>query len=138
MWLYVTAMLIKTVVLWNIFVLQVKVDIGQERRIFRAAFFGNLDPSVTEDDIMSFLEEKLGEGCVSKIRLAKHEDGVSREFAHVDFRESSIRDKALLELNGLELKGIRCNVVFFVLNACVTDLHVVKVIIFHVNIQANL
>jgi len=84
---------------------EVKVDIGQERRIFRAAFFGNLDPSVTDTELQTFLEGLLGEGTVSKVRLAKNESGASRGFAHVDFTESQVRDRALVETNGLELQG---------------------------------
>ena len=92
----------------------VKVDIGQERRIFRAAFFGNLDLSVTEDELQEHIETilksndddiKNSDNAVTKVRLAKTEDGSSRGFAHVDFRESSMRDRALLELNGVELNG---------------------------------
>jgi polyadenylate-binding protein len=84
---------------------EVKVDIGQERRIFRSAFFGNLELTVTDEELKEFLENMMGAGSVTKVRLAKNEDGASRGFAHVDFKESSMRDRALAETNGLELKG---------------------------------
>ena len=85
----------------------IKVDIGQERRIFRAAFIGNLDPSVTEDELKLFLESKIGTNVITKIQLSKDpaNTGGSRGFAHVDFKESALRDKALADLNGIEFKG---------------------------------
>ena len=90
---------------------EIKVDIGRERRMFRASFFGNLDANVTEEDLQSLIENSLvatedaPAAVVTKIHLAKNEDGNSRGFAHVDFKESSMRDRALVELNGMELHG---------------------------------
>ena len=84
---------------------ELKIDIGQERRIFRAAFIGNLDPTVTESELQTFLEEKISKELIVKIRLSKSDAGTSRGFAHVDFKDGATRDKALIDLNGLELKG---------------------------------
>lgn len=84
---------------------EVKIDRAQERRIFRSSFYGNLDPSVTGEALQEFLEEKLGKGTVSKVRLAQNDNGESRGFAHVDFIDSAVRDRALVETNGVELHG---------------------------------
>lgn len=68
-------------------------------------FVGGITGDVTEDSISALFAGKLGQDCVARVRFAKAIDGTFRGFAHVDFSSEEIRNKALAELQGIELNG---------------------------------
>lgn len=69
-------------------------------------YVGNLDFSVTEDDLRQVFSEQ---GDVGGVSLVVGPDGRSRGFAFVTMLEKSSADKCM-ELDGLDLKGRNINV----------------------------
>ena len=58
-----------------------------------------------ESDIAQLVEEKFGKENIVKVRLPRELDGRSRGFCHVEFITGAMRETAITELNGHELKG---------------------------------
>jgi len=83
----------------------VKVDVTREKRIVRAAYFGNLSMEVTEENIKALVEERFGKESVVKVRLPKDVDGNSRGFGHVEFTSNALREQCIAELDGIEMGG---------------------------------
>lgn len=69
-------------------------------------FMGNLDFNIADSDVMALCDEILGEGIVSRVRIATDRDtGRSRGFGHLDFETQEEADSALEKLAGAELAG---------------------------------
>jgi len=82
-----------------------KIEVAQERRILRAVYVGNLASDVTEEDLLQLVQTKFGAENILKVRLAKDVDGRVKGFGHIEFNTAAIRDQAINDLNGAELKG---------------------------------
>lgn len=74
-----------------------------------SAFIGNLDFSISEDDLEGIVKNRLGEDVLVKARLVRV-DGRSRGYGHIDFGSSVDVDAAILSLNGMDLLGRVINV----------------------------
>mmetsp|Transcript_19008 Transcript_19008/g.31815 ORF Transcript_19008/g.31815 Transcript_19008/m.31815 type:complete len:361 (+) Transcript_19008:47-1129(+) len=69
-------------------------------------FLGNLAWEVNQELIEEMLDDVLGPGLFHQVRVAvDRETGRSRGFAHVDFKDAESAERALVELNGLEVLG---------------------------------
>ena len=84
---------------------ELKVNLAQEKRILRAAYFGNLSMDVTEEDISELVEEKYGKDNIVKVRIPREGDERSKGFGHVEFTTNALREQAISDLNGVSLKG---------------------------------
>jgi len=74
----------------------------------KSIFVGNLDFSVTEDQIRSLFEPH---GAVERVTIMTDRDtGRSRGFAFVEMTNSGDADKAIAALNGANLSGRALNV----------------------------
>ncbi len=69
-------------------------------------FIGNIAWDVSQDLLQNMLDDVLGPGQYSQVRVAvDRESGRPRGFAHVDFRDEAKMQRALSELDGIELMG---------------------------------
>lgn len=67
-------------------------------------FVGNLSWGVTPELLEEMLTDVLGENSYIEARLARDpSSGNHRGFAHVDFRDEATAERAIQELNGMEL-----------------------------------
>jgi cold-inducible RNA-binding protein len=74
----------------------------------KSIFVGNLDFSVTEDQLRSLFE---GHGAVERVTIMTDRDtGRSRGFAFVEMGNSGEADQAINTLNGTNLNGRALNV----------------------------
>lgn len=71
-----------------------------------SVFIGNLDFSVENDEVVSLCDSVLGEGFVTRVRIAiDRNTGRSRGFGHLDFATEEDAATALEKLAGTELAG---------------------------------
>lgn len=71
-----------------------------------SVFIGNLAWSVNDELIKEMVDDILGQGLYTKVRLAfDRETGRSKGFGHIDFKDAASADRAIAELNGLEVMG---------------------------------
>ncbi|KAL3938510.1 MAG: hypothetical protein SGARI_001717 [Bacillariaceae sp.] len=70
-------------------------------------YVGNIAFQSTEDDVRELFEEM---GDVGDVSLVRDDLGRNRGFGFVTMREKAAGDKALEELNGVELNGRNLNV----------------------------
>jgi nucleolin len=69
-------------------------------------FLGNLAWEVTPELVEEMLDDVLGPNLFLQVRLATdRETGRPRGFGHVDFKDAESAERALVELNGLEVMG---------------------------------
>lgn len=69
-------------------------------------FVGNIDHAVTQEDMMMMCNEVLGEGKVTKIRLATdRETGRPRGFGHVEFVNQEEAIAAIDKLSAVDFGG---------------------------------
>ena len=69
-------------------------------------FIGNLAWGVSQELIEDMLTDVLGPDSFLQVRLATdRETGRLRGFGHVDFKDAESAEKALVELDGMELLG---------------------------------
>lgn len=83
----------------------IKPDVAQEKRILRAAYVGNLAHDITEEEVLELFVSRYGAENVIKVRLPKDNEGRVKGFGHVEFVTSALRETAIAEMNGYELKG---------------------------------
>jgi len=71
-----------------------------------SVFIGNLAWDMTPDLVEEMLNDVLGPGLHKKVRLAvDRETGRSRGFGHIDFKDEESCQRAISELNGMEVLG---------------------------------
>lgn len=69
-----------------------------------SVFLGNLAWDVTEDLLKEMLDDVVGKGTYSTVRLAvDRESGRPKGYAHVDFNDAQSAGRAVAELNNLEV-----------------------------------
>ncbi len=69
-----------------------------------SVFLGNLAWDVTEDLLKEMLDDVVGKGSYSTVRLAVDRDsGRPKGYAHVDFNNAEFAERAVSELNNLEV-----------------------------------
>jgi nucleolin len=90
----------------------IRVDKAQRREDRPAreqkpsVYIGNLSWDVNEDLVKEMVDDVLGEGLYTSVRLAlDRETGRHRGFGYVDFPDDETADRAVAELAGLEVMG---------------------------------
>lgn len=69
-----------------------------------SVFLGNLAWDVTEELLKEMLDDVVGKGTYSTVRLAVDRDsGRPKGYAHVDFNDAESAERAVAELNNLEV-----------------------------------
>ena len=69
-------------------------------------FLGNLAWDVTTELVEDMINDVLGPGLFSQVRLAvERETGKMRGFGHVDFNDAASAERAVNELNGMQVMG---------------------------------
>eukprot|EP01038_Epipyxis_sp_PR26KG_P005565 gene5565-7687_t len=69
-------------------------------------FLGNLAWDASQEIIEDMINDVLGPGLFSRVRLAMdRETGRPKGFGHIDFKDAESAERAIVELNGLELLG---------------------------------
>ena len=70
----------------------------------RSVYLNNLDYSLNEEEIYNMCEDILGYDLVDRIKIAYDKrTGRPRGFGHVEFKDPDTVERALAELNGLEV-----------------------------------
>mmetsp|Transcript_12326 Transcript_12326/g.16938 ORF Transcript_12326/g.16938 Transcript_12326/m.16938 type:complete len:349 (+) Transcript_12326:44-1090(+) len=78
-----------------------------------SVFIGNLAWNVSQEMAEEMLTDVLGAGSYSRVRLATdRETGRARGFGHIDFKDAASAERAIAELNGLEVCGRQLRVDF--------------------------
>ena len=78
----------------------------QQRNNQNTVFLGNLSWDVTEELLEDMLNDLLGPDQFEKVRMSVDRDtGRMKGYAHVDFVDESGVERAITELNGIELLG---------------------------------
>eukprot|EP01041_Mallomonas_annulata_P009332 gene9332-19374_t len=71
-----------------------------------SVFIGNLAWDMTSELVEEMVNDVLGNGLYKKVRLAvDRETGRSRGFGHIDFKDDESAQRAISELNGMEVLG---------------------------------
>jgi cleavage stimulation factor subunit 2 len=71
-----------------------------------SVFLGNLAWDVTKEIVEDMLNDIVGPGSFTRVRLAvDRETGRPRGFGHIDFKDSETAERAIVELNGMEVMG---------------------------------
>lgn len=71
-----------------------------------SVFLGNLPWETTQQLVEEMVNDILGPGLFTTVRLATdRETGRTRGFGHIDFKDQDSADRAVMELNGLEVMG---------------------------------
>eukprot|EP01036_Dinobryon_divergens_P025804 gene25804-34391_t len=71
-----------------------------------SVFIGNLAWDMTQEMAEEMLNDVLGPQSYSRVRLATdRETGRPRGFGHIDFKDAATAERAITELNGLEVLG---------------------------------
>lgn len=71
-----------------------------------SVFIGNLAWDMTQEMAEEMLSDVLGPDSYSRVRLATdRETGRPRGFGHIDFKDAATAERAITELNGLEVLG---------------------------------
>lgn len=71
-----------------------------------SVFIGNLAWDMTKDLVEDMLTDVLGPNLFTKVRLATDRDtGKLKGFGHVDFKDAATAERAIQELNGMEVLG---------------------------------
>jgi hypothetical protein len=69
-------------------------------------FLGNLAWDVTTELVEDMINDVLGPGLFTQVRLAVERDtGKMRGFGHIDFKDSASAERAVNELNGMQVMG---------------------------------
>jgi nucleolin len=69
-------------------------------------FLGNLAWDVTPELVEDMVNDVLGPGLFNQVRLAiDRETGRQRGFGHIDFKDQETAERAVKELDGLEVMG---------------------------------
>lgn len=69
-----------------------------------SVFIGNLAWDITHEMCLEMLNDVLGpEGGFTNVRLAADRDGRPKGFGHIDFKDKESAEKAIKELNGMEV-----------------------------------
>jgi len=69
-------------------------------------FLGNLPWDITQDFVEGMINDVVGPDLFLRVRLAvDKETGRPRGFGHIDFKDAESSERALVELNGLEVNG---------------------------------
>ena len=75
---------------------------GREHSIF----LGNLAWDITPELVEDMINDVLGPGLYTQVRLAiDRETGRQRGFGHIDFKDADSAERAVKELDGLEVMG---------------------------------
>jgi len=71
-----------------------------------SVFIGNLAWDMSTELVEEMVNDVLGEGLFTKVRLSvDRETGRSRGFGHIDFKDAESAERAISELNGMEVLG---------------------------------
>lgn len=71
-----------------------------------SVFIGNLAWDLNQQIVEEMLQDILGPDSYSRVRLAvDKETGRPRGFGHIDFKDKELAERAVVELNGLEVMG---------------------------------
>lgn len=69
-------------------------------------FLGNLAWDVSNELVEDMINDILGPGLYTQVRLAvDRETGKMRGFGHVDFKDAASAERAVIELNGMQVMG---------------------------------
>lgn len=76
-------------------------------KLWTTVYAGNLPYDLSSDSLKFLIESQLKEvGCIAGVRVAQDIDtGKSRGFAHLDFFDSAHAERAVKQLNGMDLQG---------------------------------
>lgn len=76
-------------------------------KLWTTVYAGNLPYEVSSDSLRYLIESHLGDegqGAIAGVRLAQdQETGKPRGFAHIDFFEKSMAEKAVKQLAGISI-----------------------------------
>lgn len=71
-----------------------------------SVFLGNLAWDVTTELVEDMINDVLGAGLFTQVRLAVERDtGKMRGFGHIDFKDAASAERAVNELNGMQVMG---------------------------------
>jgi nucleolin len=78
-------------------------------KLWNTVYAGNLPFDVSSDSLRFMIENGLGEdghGAIAGVRIAENQETKKpRGFAHIDFFDRTLAERAVAELNGISLMG---------------------------------
>jgi nucleolin len=78
-----------------------------------SVFLGNLAWDVTTELVEDMINDVLGPGLFTQVRLAVERDtGKMRGFGHIDFKDAASAERCVAELNGMQVMGRQIRVDF--------------------------
>ena len=72
-------------------------------------FVGNLPNKISRDEVLRVVVKKLGKNVVTDLRLSLDENKRPRGFGYVELKDESMVEKAIADLNGLDVGEIKIN-----------------------------
>ena len=66
-------------------------------------FVGNLPNKISRDEVLRVVVKKLGKNVVTDLRLSLDENKRPRGFGYVELKDESMVEKAIADLNGLDV-----------------------------------
>lgn len=69
----------------------------------RILYSGNLPNKITRDEVLQAVTKKLGNGIITDLRLSLDENKRPRGFGYIELKEENMVEKAIADLNGLDI-----------------------------------